>query len=473
MKTPIPDAAHSPELTQAMIDFYRSATKLKEPVRVFGFSLGIRSETLVSHISSFIQIAVMMGCLYKILSKLNSSNITGDKTTFYSTEPKTKLEDIKGEIPKDLQIIIKKLKNPEVFAKNKGEIIRNILFYGPPGTAKTSRAQALAHELGCTFVPFKSTDFATGLVGGASRTVNALFGAARKCKPKDYDPKKQKPYCIVFLDEIDALGQNRNQLTSSHAQENPLTPLLTELDKEEENAGLIVIGATNLRESLDPALKRRFNEAQIEIGLPNKKDLLMIAKHYTVYRDVVTLNNGKMETDLPAHVALRKQHFVGGIPVNDPVIRQWKPVRKGRQLIHDAAPNNFLNKSLACTSQARFMQSAFDGNQIFSNEIAVLEPDFSSWRPYYLYPSSKQHGIYAPAVNDFKGINFHIDRMHQEKFSGNDVRLTVKKARDLAILHERRIKQKDFDDALSVQIKAKHSSPHGEMSEDVRNSMYI
>ncbi len=176
-----------------------------------------------------------------------------------------KFSDVGGaeEVEVELREIIEFLKNPEKFAKLGAKLPKGVLLVGPPGTGKTLLAKATAGEAGVPFFSISGSDFVEMFVGVGAARVRDLFEEA-----------KQKAPCIVFIDEIDAIGQARSTALTvgGHSeQEQTLNQLLTEMDGFESNQGVVIMAATNRPEVLDKALLRpgRFDR-QIQVVLPTE-----------------------------------------------------------------------------------------------------------------------------------------------------------------------------------------------------------
>lgn len=190
-------------------------------------------------------------------------------------QKKVTFSDVAGadEAKYELEEIIEFLKEPGKFQRLGGKIPRGVLLLGPPGTGKTLLARAVAGEAGVPFFSISGADFVEMFVGVGASRVRDLFEQAQKNNP-----------CIVFIDEIDAVGRHRGAgLGGGHDErEQTLNQLLVEMDGFEQNSGVIVIAATNRADVLDPALLRpgRFDR-QIVVDRPDVKGREAILKVHT------------------------------------------------------------------------------------------------------------------------------------------------------------------------------------------------
>ena len=206
----------------------------------------------------------MMGSFGKSLAR--EYDAKDNKITF---------KDVAGqkEAKYELQEIVDFLKNPEKFTKIGAKIPKGCLLVGPPGTGKTLLARAVAGEAGVTFLHTSGSDFVEMFVGMGAARVRDLFEQGRKSAP-----------CIIFIDELDAVGRSRGSgLGGGHDErEQTLNQMLVEMDGFDNEPGVIVLAATNRPDVLDPALLRpgRFDR-QVTVALPDVQERLDILRIHT------------------------------------------------------------------------------------------------------------------------------------------------------------------------------------------------
>src|SRR3954451_13288603 len=192
-------------------------------------------------------------------SKAKLLNTSGKKVTFKDVAG---VEEAKEELQESVEIV-EFLKEPQKFQKLGGRIPKGVLLMGPPGTGKTLLARAIAGEAGVPFFSISGSDFVEMFVGVGASRVRDLFEQGKKNAP-----------CIIFIDEIDAVGRHRGAgLGGGHDErEQTLNQLLVEMDGFESNEGVILVAATNRPDVLDPALLRpgRFDR-RIVVNRPDVK----------------------------------------------------------------------------------------------------------------------------------------------------------------------------------------------------------
>jgi cell division protease FtsH len=185
---------------------------------------------------------------------------------------KTRFDDVAGidEAKEELREVVSFLKNPKQYGRLGAKIPKGILLVGPPGTGKTMLAKAVAGEAGVPFFSISGSEFVEMFVGLGAARVRDLFEQARKRAP-----------CIIFIDELDALGKSRNSsMAGGHDEkEQTLNQLLVDMDGFDSNSGIVLLAATNRPEILDPALLRagRFDR-QVLIDRPDKNGRLHILR---------------------------------------------------------------------------------------------------------------------------------------------------------------------------------------------------
>lgn len=202
-------------------------------------------------------------------------NVGKSQAKLYEKENNVKVtfKDVAGleEAKVEVMEIVDFLKNPRKYTALGGKIPKGALLVGPPGTGKTLLAKAVAGEANVPFFSISGSDFVEMFVGVGASRVRDLFRQA-----------KEKAPCIVFIDEIDAVGRARSKnvgFSSNDERENTLNQLLTEMDGFGTNSGVIILAATNRADILDKALMRagRFDR-QIHVDLPEQKERLEIFK---------------------------------------------------------------------------------------------------------------------------------------------------------------------------------------------------
>lgn len=222
---------------------------------------------------SIILIVVMFVFMINIFRSQNNQGMSfGKNTARVQQSVKTRFSDVAGaeEEKEELVEIIDFLKNPRKYTELGARIPAGVLLVGPPGTGKTLFAKAVAGEAGVPFFSISGSDFVEMFVGVGASRVRSLFEQAKKNMP-----------CIVFIDEIDAVGRHRGAGLGggNDEREQTLNQLLVEMDGFDTNSGIIVMAATNRPDVLDPALMRpgRFDR-QIFVNRPDVRGREAILK---------------------------------------------------------------------------------------------------------------------------------------------------------------------------------------------------
>lgn len=229
--------------------------------------------TWLDGLLSFLPLMVVFFFVIWLMRRMQGQGMNGPKGIFSFGKSRAKLQsegaprvtfsDVSGadEAKVELQEIIEFLKEPQKFQRLGGKIPKGVLLLGPPGTGKTLLARAVAGEAGVPFLSISGADFVEMFVGVGASRVRDLFEQAKKNAP-----------CIVFIDEIDAVGRHRGAgLGGGHDErEQTLNQLLVEMDGFEQNNGVIIMAATNRPDVLDPALLRpgRFDR-QVVVDRPD------------------------------------------------------------------------------------------------------------------------------------------------------------------------------------------------------------
>ena len=256
---------NDPDLTQRLYDAGAQ----------FSSEIVEQASPLMSFLLSFVLPIVLFVCLGNFMNKKLMEKAGGANSMMFGGVGKSnakvyvqsthgiRFADVAGEdeAKENLQEIVDYLHDPKKYEEIGASMPKGILLVGPPGTGKTMLAKAVAGESNVPFFSISGSEFVEMFVGMGASKVRDLFKQA-----------KEKAPCIVFIDEIDAIGQKRNsgQLGGNDEREQTLNQLLTEMDGFEGNTGVIILAATNRPESLDPALTRpgRFDR-RVPVELPD------------------------------------------------------------------------------------------------------------------------------------------------------------------------------------------------------------
>lgn len=259
-----------------------------------------QASPLVAFLVSWVLPMVLMALFWRFVSKRMTERIGGDGSgnamSFGMTKSNAKVyvqstegisfDDVAGqeEAKESLSEIVDYMHNPEKYQAVGAKMPTGVLLVGPPGTGKTMLARAVAGEANVPFFSISGSEFVEMFAGAGAARVRDLFKQA-----------KEKAPCIVFIDEIDAVGKKRStQAVGNDEREQTLNQLLTEMDGFEGNTGVMILAATNQPESLDPALLRpgRFDR-QVRVELPDligREEILKVHAKKIEHEDDIDFN---------------------------------------------------------------------------------------------------------------------------------------------------------------------------------------
>ena len=256
------------------------------------FATTIQPESFFSKVLPYLSILFVVGMGYFIIRAIgsqNSKSMNFGKTKARNTEiSKVRFADVAGakEEKQELIEIVDFLKNPKKYTDLGARIPKGVLLVGQPGTGKTMLAKAVAGESNVPFFKISGSDFVEMFVGVGASRVRDLFDQAKQSSP-----------CIVFIDEIDAVGRQRGAGLGggNDEREQTLNQLLVEMDGFDSNEGIIIMAATNRPDVLDPALMRpgRFDR-QIVVNMPDiveREEILKVHAKNKKFADTVTFKN--------------------------------------------------------------------------------------------------------------------------------------------------------------------------------------
>jgi len=315
----------------------------------------------------------------------------------------TTFADVAGceEAKEEVGELVEFLRDPGKFTRLGGKIPRGVLMVGPPGTGKTLLARAIAGESKVPFFTISGSDFVEMFVGVGASRVRDMFEQAKKSSP-----------CIIFIDEIDAVGRHRGAgLGGGHDErEQTLNQLLVEMDGFEGDEGVIVIAATNRPDVLDPALLRpgRFDR-QVTVGLPDIKGREMILK--------VHMRKVPLADDIDAGVLARGTPGFSGADLANLVNEAALFAAKGnRKVVHMEEFEKAKDKILMGTERRSMVMSEEEKNNTAYHEaghtiVGRLIPDCDPVYKVSIIPRGRALGItmYLPEQDRFSYSRDYLD----------------------------------------------------------------
>lgn len=296
--------------------------------------------------------------IFRLLFQISGSNpmeFSLKKSQPKTDIPNTKFTDCIGidEIAQEMSEMVDFIKNPVKYRELGGVSPKGVLLSGPPGTGKTLIAKALANEAGCHFIYRSGSDFDFKYVGEGAERVRKLFAEARENSP-----------AIIFIDEIDSIGSKRGKSIGPVNQ--TINQLLTEMDGFQDKHDIIVIGATNLAERLDPALLRpgRFDKI-ITFSLPNELSRKKMIEYY--------LNKVKHNPQIDSTLFAKETMGMSGADINNIInVAAIKAVRDKKTEVEEFYLQKAITRVKLGTYGKKLDGQNMTNNSVYQSAKAVL-----------------------------------------------------------------------------------------------------
>lgn len=325
---------------------------------------------------------------------------------------KTTLADVAGceEAKEEVAELVDFLRDPSKYQRLGGQIPKGVLMVGPPGTGKTLLARAVAGEAKVPFFAISGSDFVEMFVGVGASRVRDMFAQAKKAAP-----------CIIFIDEIDAVGRQRGAgLGGGHDErEQTLNQMLVEMDGFEGNEGIIVIAATNRPDVLDPALLRpgRFDR-QVTVGLPDVRGREQILK--------VHMRKVPLADDVePAYIARGTPGFSGADLANLVNEAALFAAREGHRMVSmdqfEMAKDKILmgaeRKSMVMSEEEKEMTAYHEAGHAIVGRVV---PDHDPVYKVSIIPRGRALGVtmYLPEQDRVSHSKRHLESMLSSLYGG-------------------------------------------------------
>ena len=356
--------------------------------------------------------------------------------------------DVAGidEAREELQEIVEYLKDPGKFARLGGKIPKGALLVGPPGTGKTLLARAIAGEAGVPFFTISGSDFVEMFVGVGASRVRDMFDQAKKSAP-----------CIVFIDEIDAVGRHRGAGlgNGNDEREQTLNQLLVEMDGFEANEGIIIIAATNRPDVLDPALLRpgRFDR-QVVVPRPDIDGREQILG--------VHMKKVPLAPDVDARIIARGTPGFSGADlanlVNEAALLA---ARKGKRLVamqefEDAKDKVLMGterKSMVMTEDEKRMTAYHEAGHAI---VALNEPASDPIHKATIIPRGRALGL-VMRLPERDSYSYHRDKM----YANLAVSMGGRVAEEVIFGHNKGVVRRQLGHPICNPARARHGNPLG------------
>jgi cell division protease FtsH len=421
--------------------------KLVEDLQAKGVEIEatpIKESSLVSALVMYGPLILLVAIWFVIMRQMQAG---GNKALSFGksraklltpTQKKVTFKDVAGveEAKVELQEIIEFLKDPQKFTKLGGKIPKGVLLMGPPGTGKTLLARSVAGEANVPFFTISGSDFVEMFVGVGASRVRDLFEQGKKNAP-----------CIVFIDEIDAVGRHRGAgLGGGHDErEQTLNALLVEMDGFDTNEGVILVAATNRPDVLDPALLRpgRFDRRVVvdRPDLRGREQILKVHTRQTPLTENVDLS--VIARGTPGFSGADLANLVNEAALNAARFNKKKVEMIDFEYAKDKVMMGPERKSMIMTEEEKKNTAYHEGGHAL---VAALLPDADPLHKVTIIPRGRALGVtmQLPIEDKYSHTKEYLDatitvmmggRIAEEKFlghmttgAGND----IEKATDLA-----------------------------------------